>query len=694
MQSMFRLPWSSDQIAPKMQAGKPAMDSMRASPVMDMTMLNKLKRKRTDSPEPFSSALLQPTKKARGDQEVFRQSPTVTPRPLVKIELRQDLPVADLQPNPTGASQQIRPTSVTHPSLYHQQAHRYGPILPDIRTTELKVGPRPSQQPLASHMSRDVTMIDAPAPVKVQAQSLDMSPLKQAIENEFNMQILLKHNELRLIEQELSKCQIALEQLRRCELRPFPGAQQLSSSVSAGTGPSIAPLPGYTQPSHAAPYGVTDGPYASHYRQWLLRDPQFDPASKHATSFAEPDARSTRNVGGARKSIQKSFAVPSATSAAPRSTPNNSNKKNKMAFLKRASDGQMVKLVCNHCHRSDFSNAQGFLNHCRIAHKLDYKSQEQAAIDCGQLLDEAELAMVPPDALNISTHKPSASRSAASTNTPFRASNYVHPMNVSGALPMGTITPAQHNRAPARPRAIAPASITPVRTSNAPFASSSQAPRLSAQFAKYNLGGNLEQAISNARQKVDLSAEEALSPDVLESASPLAPAVGGARMVMGTSRAGSLAPQGGAVERPSSRKGFRPSGARPRPSPLMQTSGHAGNGSLLPIQPSSESPHSPHDRSSVNLSPHTVESNPGMVSDHEDDEDHGSVMSEDHLPQQAAIAHSLGMRSSGCGGESMDIDVRVDDDMDEHGVVIERSSMLSGDAGGSSRDMEKGRQGA
>ncbi|KAK5729471.1 hypothetical protein LTR17_011891 [Elasticomyces elasticus] len=633
MQSMFRLPWSSDQIAPRMQTGKPAMDGMRASPAMDMTMLNKLKRKRTDSPEPFSSALLQPTKKARGDQEVFRQSPTVTPRPLVKIEPRQDLPVADLQPN---TSQQSRPIPVTHPSLHHQQAHRYGPILPDIRTTELKAAPHPSQQPLASHMSKNVTMIDAPAPVKVQAQAqaLDMSPLKQAIENEFNMQILLKHNELRLIEQELSKCQIALEQLRRCELRPFPGAQQLSSSVSAGTGPSIAPLPDYTQPSHAAPYGVTDGPYASHYRQWLLRDPQFDPASKHATSFAEPDARSTRNVGGARKSVQKSFAVPSATSAAPRSTPHNSNKKNKMAFLKRASDGQMVKLVCNHCHRSDFSNAQGFLNHCRIAHKLDYKSQEQAAIDCGQLLDEAELAMVPPDALNTSTHKPSASRSAASTNTPFRA------------------------------------------------------PRLSAQFAKYNLGGNLEQAISNARQKIDLSAEEVLSPDVLESASPLAPAVGGARMVMGTSRPGSLAPQGGVdVERPSSRKGFRPSVARPRPSPLMQTSGHAGNGSLLPIQPSSESPHSPHDRSSVNLSPHTVESNPGMVSDHEDDEDHGSVMSEDHLPQQAAIAHSLGMRSSGCGGESMDIDVRVDDDMDEHGVVIRRSSMLSGDAGSSSRDI-------
>ena len=51
----------------------------------------------------------------------------------------------------------------------------------------------------------------------------ELTPLQQVIDNEFNMQILMKHNELRLIEQELAKCQIALEQLRRCEIQPFPG---------------------------------------------------------------------------------------------------------------------------------------------------------------------------------------------------------------------------------------------------------------------------------------------------------------------------------------------------------------------------------------------------------------------------------------------------------------------------------------
>ena len=39
-------------------------------------------------------------------------------------------------------------------------------------------------------------------PIQSTSESTDMSSLQEVIENEFNMQILMKHNELRLIEQE------------------------------------------------------------------------------------------------------------------------------------------------------------------------------------------------------------------------------------------------------------------------------------------------------------------------------------------------------------------------------------------------------------------------------------------------------------------------------------------------------------
>jgi len=52
--------------------------------------------------------------------------------------------------------------------------------------------------------------------------ALDTESVKDVIQSQFGLEILLKHDELRLINQELAKCQIALEQLRRCHLIPYP----------------------------------------------------------------------------------------------------------------------------------------------------------------------------------------------------------------------------------------------------------------------------------------------------------------------------------------------------------------------------------------------------------------------------------------------------------------------------------------
>lgn len=657
---------------------------MRASPVVEsMSMLNKPKRKRTSSPDPCSPPRDQPVKKHRSEGGSIQQELPGMPRTAPKADLQQ--------------AQILRQSSCASPRSTDKQQKGAG-------SNEGEMRARPRTDSLTDHVMQvdseagearrrpavavkleGASTNDDPALKAAEAVS-DLSPLQQVIENEFNMQILVKHNELRLIEQELAKCQIALEQLRRCQLRPFPGVENPASSISAGTGPAIAPSPGNTQPSHSAPYGVTDGPYTRHYQRWLLPDAQFDSMPDHFLSPAESGphtgVRSTRGHGTARKSVSKPISVPGRTSDALHSLPNYPmpaapKDKSSPLVLRRSTDGQLVKLICNNCLRGNFSSIQGFLNHCRIAHKVDYKSHDAAAVDCGRVLEEHEMASLPPETHAMpAAPKLSGSRSSSTVNTPFKTSSHVHPMNQSGATAVSAPHAHQGKAVNALKPVPVPSWARPVHNAEgAQFTPSSQAPRLSAQFAKYQLGGNLEQAITNAKQKVDIGADEEMaSPDAPDSASPISLAPG-SRTIPGASRAGSLAPPGNTT-RPPSRKGYweavqrhglSPLHPAPAPDLSVPLHGHA----QIPESPSELSP---------NLSPHTADNNPGLVSDHEDD-DHGSA-SEDDVPHAPAAHSLLAVRRGGCADRvhGMDLDVAVDDDISgEHGVVIRRNSMLAAD---------------
>lgn len=58
----------------------------------------------------------------------------------------------------------------------------------------------------------------------------------------------------------------------------------------------------------------------------------------------------------------------------------------------RTGNGKLVKLVCKDCQRSDFMNAQGFVNHCRKAHDVVYTTHDDAAAACGQPVDDDQIA--------------------------------------------------------------------------------------------------------------------------------------------------------------------------------------------------------------------------------------------------------------------------------------------------------------
>ncbi|KAL1582018.1 hypothetical protein WHR41_09264 [Cladosporium halotolerans] len=670
MQSIFRLPWCGDQIASKVSE-KPSLDHMRSSPAVEIPGLSQFKRKRTASPDP------QPTphslaKKPRPAGDVPQRLPLDIPQMPAKADPEQttsaSLAYATPGATPTTLAHRAdylssKPVS-TESSMESKAIATAGPSRKDSAVGPPRHGPTERSQ-------EDVAMDDPRPDVKPETM------LQQAIENQINMQILMKHNELRLIDQELAKCQVALEQLRRCELRPFPGTSKPTESVSNGTGPAVNPQPGFTKPSHAAPYGVVDGPYSRHYRMWLLGDSQFDSEPIRAQSFADSAMhtanRPTRNSGSARKSTGKSigsFAADFPPSIPNYPAPPARKEKSGPLILRRSNDGKLVKLVCNNCNRGDMNSIQGFLNHCRIAHKVDYKSHDQAALDCGRPLDDQEIANLPADAGSIPTAKPAPRpapvRASISTSTPMHVptSTAVHPFNAPGAtLPESSQKPTKKRKAAAARSVVSPPANN---AASSAFKPSSQAPRLSALFAKNSFGGDLNQAVANAKQKVDLGTEDdTSSPDLSTPSSPSLPA-------KGTGSSLGMPPAPSAVPRPPSRKGHRQPQQRPRPSPLAPT-GQQLQPTPLVATPTqlSESPH---------LSPHTADSNPGMISDLEDD-DHGSASEEETAPPPSSRATMLPVAPGprACAADSMDLDVAVDNEMDEHGVIIRRNSMLGSD---------------
>src|SRR5690349_3760475 len=63
------------------------------------------------------------------------------------------------------------------------------------------------------------------------------------------------------------------------------------------------------------------------------------------------------------------------------------------------------RIICPSCKRDKFANQLGFVNHCRIVHKLKFSTYEDAAKHCGVHVDESEVPHDDPSRHDISlTH--------------------------------------------------------------------------------------------------------------------------------------------------------------------------------------------------------------------------------------------------------------------------------------------------
>ncbi|KAL8793361.1 MAG: hypothetical protein Q9195_004039 [Heterodermia aff. obscurata] len=502
---------------------------------------------------------------------------------------------------------------------------------------------------------------------------MNLTPLQQTIESQFSLEILLKHRELRLIDQELAKCQVALEQLRRCHVMPYPASSsdpETMQMVSRGVGPAYN-----TQAPSPTPWGISDGPYSRHYAKWLIPDSAFgesvaEDLHPQLGGKALPD-RATRgsmsskaHAGGYTRGQRGSTRE--KLQALPHGYPEPKENKGPM-IVKRSTDGKMVKLVCLDCRREDFNSAQGFINHCRIAHSRGFASHDAAAIACGEETDA--------DATGSTS-----GLTAGSSNS---TAGLVHPLIRSALLTNSTpqISPATQQRRkrvqakalvasqlsgksggpaemPSTPQAGHAAQLNFQAPS--PFKPSPQTPHLSALFAKIGRGGNLEEMVTEAMYKPEpeTSLTDGLDDDedddeVEESVEQ--PAQQRSHGTLGVIRGGGRLPARSGIspaplERTPSAKGVtkpiqrRPDNTKSNTHSNPHITSHNRKSLPEPVyvarshHPDHHPDASPPDASpTLNLSPNTIESHqaPSLVSD---DGDYENTYSESETPSSAVVS--------------------------------------------------------
>ncbi|EWC45768.1 hypothetical protein DRE_05105 [Drechslerella stenobrocha 248] len=264
--------------------------------------------------------------------------------------------------------------------------------------------------------------------------------IRDIINEQFGLEILIKHRELQDIEAELGKAEACLEQIRRCAIEE---AMEKDGHFDDPSGVSIM----YT-PSQS----VLDGPYSGHYREWLMEERIVESRPAHHDVLA-PDQ--SRNFTIGRRVERLDPPPPPQVSQRPQREAAPPSQKRPSVCLHRQPDGSLVKLACLDCKRSQFGSMQGFINHCRLAHQRDFQTHDHAAAACGTPFDPTgyEGQLPPPrnsrasKYTNTSTGTPKANRSSSNIKKAPKPNSKKNgaaiPMESNGGtlLPTGPLTP-------------------------------------------------------------------------------------------------------------------------------------------------------------------------------------------------------------------------------------------------------------
>lgn len=186
-------------------------------------------------------------------------------------------------------------------------------------------------------------------------QRIPVEQLKGIMARQLELEVQLKHKELQMAEDEIGKCEAQMLALRNF-LEVLP-------DVSLENEPS-----GFTTKYH----NLLRKSFAVKYSTVDRDDgPELAPSARSALDpVVEPTYRTRSTTSSLRPSAAYRYQT--------------------LGCLYRRTDGVIVKLTCPDCRRSNFSSAQGFLNHSRIAHSKEYTSQDAASLKCGDILPDTE----------------------------------------------------------------------------------------------------------------------------------------------------------------------------------------------------------------------------------------------------------------------------------------------------------------
>lgn len=426
-----------------------------------------------------------------------------------------------LVPSPPCASQGR--TDSAAPQLKRKRSDSCDSVTPQDAPVATKVHLHSATDSSAS-VSQGSPTVNSPSPAApalaerpITSHTFDVPKLRDTLEAQLSLEVLLKHNELRLIDQEIAKCQVALEQLRRCAEIPYPGSNVAgtSQSVSDGTGAAVLPPGNGPAPLSPAPWGVTNGAYTRHYARWLIPDPRFDggvadtgpplaagvgpPLMEGRATRANPGdggGRPQRGSGGARlQSLPNGYPPP--------------KEKTGPMIIRRKSDGVLVKLICLDCRRDNFSSTQGFINHCRIAHNRNFASHDAAAVasgepvevdEAGSAVGEKAAPVVVSGCVHPLVRSAHAIESSSNPGSSQGSSKGSATPQESPGTDQSTVETPHHPSGARRER---PSQSTVEKASSHLFTASTDTPHLSSLMQVKGVGVDLGQLVGDAKAGVD-----------------------------------------------------------------------------------------------------------------------------------------------------------------------------------------------
>lgn len=231
--------------------------------------------------------------------------------------------------------------------------------------------PKPPSVNTATHDESERNQSQEQPTGSEQQQTSPRERLRNIITTEFDLEIHLKSQEVRAIDEEIAKIHSLMLQIKN--------AYELN--------PATVVKPNDTVPE-----------FVEHYAQFLDAKPTPKPPaipvydlgnSTEADGMRKRHYSFNHHLSSPAKILRShSFTTNERPSRLRKPPPGVDTSDLRAALSKpkciiRRNDGILVRLVCPNCNRDNFGSAQGFINHCRISHALELTTHEAAAMTCG-----------------------------------------------------------------------------------------------------------------------------------------------------------------------------------------------------------------------------------------------------------------------------------------------------------------------